>query len=88
MVKEHDADRYCIQFKSWEHFIFILYRIINNCTLFREVNQGIRAYDDKLNNLFIEYTPQRNTFSEANARRDEFFFVAVYDKLYRHYKSI
>lgn len=31
--------------------------------------------------------PPRSTFSEANARRAEAFFGAVYGKLYRHYKT-
>ena len=88
LVKEHDADRYCKQCKSWEHFICMLYCIMNNCTSLREVTQGIAAYGDKLNHLGITYTPPRSTFSDANARRDESFFGAVYGKLYKHYKSI
>ena len=60
---------------------------MNNCTSLREVTQGIAAYGDKLNHLGITYTPPRSTFSEANTRRDEKFFGAVYTKLYNHYKS-
>ncbi|GAC1662292.1 MAG: IS4 family transposase [Flavisolibacter sp.] len=60
---------------------------MNNCTSLREVTQGIAAYGDKLNHLGINYTPPRSTFSEANARRSEEFFGAVYQKLYGHYKS-
>lgn len=87
IVREKDADRYCKRCKSWEHFICMLYCIMNNCTSLREVTQGIAAYGDKLNHLGITYTPPRSTFSEANARRPESFFGAVYGKLYRHYKS-
>ena len=60
---------------------------MNNCTSLREVTQGIAAYGDKLNHLGLTYTPPRSTFSEANARRAEAFFGAVYCKLYRHYKT-
>ena len=87
LVKEHDADRYCKRCGSWEHFICMLYCIMNNCTSLREATQGIAAYGDKLNHLGITYTPPRSTFSDANARRAESFFGAVYSKLYRHYKS-
>ncbi len=87
LVKEYDADRYCKRCGSWEHFICMLYCIMNNCTSLREVTQGIAAYGDKLNHLGIEYTPPRSTFSEANARRAEAFFGAVYGKLYRHYQA-
>ena len=87
LVKQHDADRYCKRCGAWEHFICMLYCIMNNCTSLREVTQGIAAYGDKLNHLGITYTPPRSTFSEANARRSEAFFGEVYGKLYRHYKS-
>jgi hypothetical protein len=88
LIKEYDADRYCKQCKSWEHFICMLYCIINNCTSLREVTQVITCYCDKLNHLGITYTPSRSTFSDANAIRDKTFFGDVYDKLYKHYKSI
>ena len=87
LVKQHDADRYCKRCGAWEHFICMLYCIMNNCTSLREVTQGIAAYGDKLNHLGITYTPPRSTLSEANARRAEAFFGEVYGKLYRHYKS-
>lgn len=87
LVTEHDADRYCKRCGAWEHFICMLYCIMNNCTSLREVTQGIAAYGDKLNHLGLTYTPPRSTFSEANARRSEAFFGAVYGKLYRHYKT-
>lgn len=87
LVKQHDADRYCKRCGAWEHFICMLYCIMNNCTSLREVTQGIAAYGDKLNHLGITYTPPRSTFSEANARRPEDFFGKVYGQLYRHYKS-
>lgn len=87
LVKEQDADRYFKSCKSWEHFICMLYCIMNNCTSLREVTQGIAAYGDKLNHLGVTYTPPRSTLSDANCRRDEGFFAAVYAKLYRYYKS-
>ena len=87
LVKEQDADRYCKRCKAWEHFICMLYCIMNNCTSLREVTQGIAAYGDKLNHLGVNYTPPRSTLSDANCRRDESFFAAVYGKLYLHYKS-
>lgn len=88
LVKVHDADRYCKKCGSWEHFVCMLYCIMNNCTSLREVTQGIAAYGDKLNHLGLSYTPPRSTFSDANSRRDEAFFGAVYGKLYKHYKEV
>jgi hypothetical protein len=87
VVKEQDADRYCKRCKSWEHFICMLYCIMNNCTSLREVTQGIAAYGDKLNHLGVTYTPPRSTLSDANCTRNESFFAALYAKLYRHYKA-
>ena len=87
VVKQQDADRYCKRCKAWEHFSSMLYCIMNNCTSLREVTQGIAAYGDKLNHLGINYTPPRSTLSDANCRRDESFFGAVYAKLYQHYKG-
>lgn len=87
LVRQYDSDRYCKKCGSWEHFICMLYCIMNNCTSLREVTQGIAAYGDKLNHLGINYTPPRSTFSEANARRSQEFFGALYANLYKHYKS-
>lgn len=87
LVKEHDADRYSKQCGAWEHFICMLYCIMNNCMSLREVTHGIAAYGDKLNHLAITYTPPRSTLSDANARRAESFFGAVYGKLYKDFKS-
>lgn len=87
VVQQYDADRYCKRCGSWEHFICMLYCIMNNCTSLREVTQGIAAYGDKLNHVGITYTPPRSTFSEANARRTEAFFGAIYGKLYQQYKA-
>jgi hypothetical protein len=87
LVKEFDANRYCKRCGAWEHFITMVYCIMNNCTSLREVTQGIAAYGDKLNHLGITYTPPRSTFSEANARRDEAFFGKLYAKLYTRYKA-
>ena len=88
LVKTSDANRYCKKCGAWEHFVCMLYSIMNNCTSLREVTQGIAAYGDKLNHLGLTYTPPRSTFSDANGRRDEAFFGAVYGQLYRHYKGV
>jgi hypothetical protein len=87
LVKTHKANHYCKRCGAWEHFVCMLYAIMNNCTSLREVTQGIAAYGDKLNHLGLHYTPPRSTFSEANARRSEEFFGAIYGKLYTRYKT-
>lgn len=87
LVKEHDADRYFKRCKSWEHFISMLYCVMNNCTSLREVTHGIAAYADKLNHVGLTYAPPRSTLSDANQRREESFFGEVYKKLYNHFKS-
>jgi hypothetical protein len=88
LVKAYNADHYCKKCGAWEHFVCMLYCIMNNCTSLREVTQGIAAYGDKLNHLGLTYTPPRSTFSDANSRRNEAFFGEVYKKLYKHYKAI
>lgn len=88
LAQEYKADRYVKRCGSWEHFVCMLYCVMNNCTSLREVTQGIAAYGDKLNHLGLTYTPPRSTFSEANARRPEKFFAAVYQKLYQQYKEV
>ncbi len=87
LVKEFDADRYIKRCGSWEHFACMMYCIMNNCTSLREVTQGMAAYGDKLKHLGLTYTPPRSTLSDANLRRSEAFFGAVYNKLYRHYQK-
>lgn len=87
VVQEYQSDYYCKRCKSWEHFVCMLYCIMNNCTSLREVTHGIAAYGDKLNHLGLTYTPPRSTLSDANRNRSEKFFGEVYSKLYKHFKS-
>lgn len=55
-------------------FFYMLYCILNNCTLLREDNHGTAEYGDKLNHLGLDYTLPRSTLSDASKRRNESFF--------------
>jgi len=55
LMKEYDANGYCKRCGAWEHFLCMLYCIMNNCTSLREVIQGIATYGDKLNHVDITY---------------------------------
>ena len=88
LIDQFKANHYCKRCGAWEHFVCMLYCVMNNCTSIREVTHGIAAYGDKLNHLGITYTPPRSTLSEANSRRKEAFFGEVYQRLYKSYKGV
>lgn len=84
---EHNADRYCKRFTTYEHLVTLLYATFNHCNSLREVTTGMLAAEQRLNHLGIRYHPRRSTISDANNRRQADVFGAIYYKLYQKYSG-
>ncbi|RYZ45605.1 MAG: IS4 family transposase [Sphingobacteriales bacterium] len=85
--REHQADRYCKRFKSYDHLITMLYGVFNRCDSLREITTGLLAWEQKLQHLGLAHYPRRSTLADANNRRSHEVFEAIYYQLYQRYQS-
>jgi hypothetical protein len=87
ITAEHNSDRYCKRFTTYEHLVTMLYATFNHCNSLREVTTGMLAAEQRLNHLGMRYHPRRSTISDANNRRQADVFEAIYYKLYQKYSG-
>jgi hypothetical protein len=85
LSKEYQTDRYYKKFKTYDHLISMLYTIFNGCTSIREVVTGLMACERKLLHLGVSYSVRKSTLSDANCKRNEKVFEAIYKLLYNKY---
>lgn len=83
---EHKSDYYCKKFTTYEHLVCLLYSVFNNCTSLREVTTGMLAWEHRIKHLGIKHHPRRSTISDANSRRSEAVFEAIYLALFKRYQ--
>lgn len=84
--KEFRVNRYCKHFMGYDHLVTMLYAGFFGAQSIRELVTGLQAYGvNKVNHLGLKHFPRRSTLSDANKRRDERFFGALYHKLYAHH---
>jgi len=84
---DHNADRYCKRFNTYEHLVTMLYAVFNHCNSLREVTTGMLAAEQRVNHLGVRYHPRRSTISDANQRRQADVFGSIYYKLYQRYSG-
>lgn len=83
--KEYRADYYCKRFTTYDHLVTLLYSVLNQCTSLREVSTGLLAWEHRIGHLGMKHYPRRSTISDANNRRSEHVFEAIYLKLFHRY---
>ena len=76
------GERYVKSFDGWNHLIIMLYAVIRRFDSLREIEASMLAEVGKLNHLGLKTLPRRSTLSDANTRRTEAFFEAIYRDLY------
>lgn len=82
------GERYVKHFDGWHHLLTMLYAVIMRFDSLREIEASMLAEVRKLCHLGLETVPRRSTLSDANARRPEGFFEAVYRDLYEQNKKL
>ena len=90
MSRKKGGERYVKSFDGWHHLVVMLYAVLMRFDSLREITASALAEARKLNHLGITTMPRRSTLSDANARRPEAFFEAVYRDLLtsnRHFLS-
>ena len=81
LSREKGGERYVKSFDGWHHLVVMLYAAIMRFDSLREITASTLAEARKLHHLGITTMPRRSTLSDANARRPEAFFEAVYRDL-------
>ena len=82
---QHGGERYIKRFDSWTHLVVMLYAVIKRFDSLREISASLQAEARKLCHLGILIMPSRSTLSDANRRRSESIFEAIYRDLYDTY---
>ncbi len=86
--KEHGGEHYVKHFDCWHHLVTMLYATIMRFDSLREVQASMTAESRKLSHLGLTKIPRRSTLSDANKRRPEKAFGAIYATLYDKYKGV
>ena len=86
--RSNGGERYVKSFDGWQHLMVMLYAVIMRFDSLREITASLLAEANKLAHVGIMNMPRRSTLSDANVRRPEAFFEAVYKHLYERYKGI
>ena len=85
--RENGGERYVKGFDIWQHLAIMLYAVIKRYDSLREITGGMLPEARKLAHLGISMMPRRSTLSDANARRPECIFEAIYRNLYGKYRK-
>lgn len=81
--RNYGGERYVKSLDGWTHTVVMLYAAIMRFDSLREIVASLQAEARKLCHLSISTMVSRSTLSDANRRRPETVFEALYRYLYR-----
>jgi Transposase DDE domain/Domain of unknown function (DUF4372) len=87
LVKEKKSDHYYKAFKSWPHFVTMMFGIFSRCDSMAETCEGLRAMSGKLNHLDLEKSPAKSSAGDGLRNRSNEFFEALYYELISRYAA-
>ena len=85
---EKGGERYTKRFTCWMHLVVMLYAVIMRFDSLREITSSLLAEARKLAHLGVNIKIGRSTLADANKRRPECIFEAVYRDLYATYRHV
>ena len=88
LAKAHKADRYCKKFFAYDHVVTMLSACFLGCTSLQELISGMQASEHRLVHLGLKNTPRKSTLADANARRPEAFFGALFHAVQRLHQRV
>ena len=86
IIRELGGERYTKHFNGWVHLVVMLYAVIKRFDSLREITTSLLADTKKLAHLGIMFKISRSTLADANKRRPETIFEAIYRDLYARYR--
>ena len=84
--RELGGERYTKRFSVWIHLVVMLYAVIKRFDSLREITTSLLADTNKLAHLGVLFKISRSTLADANKRRPETIFEAIYRDLYARYR--
>ena len=85
--QELEGERYIKKFDIWHHLNSMLYATIIRLDSLREIEMAMTAESRKLRHLELTTVPKRSTLADANEKRPEGIFGAIYADLYNTTKD-
>ena len=85
--REQGGEHYTKRFSVWIHLIVMLYAVIKQFDSLREITTSLLIDTNKLAHIGITFKIGRSTLADANKRRSETIFEAIYRDLYARYKG-
>jgi len=86
--REKGGERYTKRSNVWVHLVVMLYAVIMRFDSLREITASLLAETRKLAHLGITFKIGRSTLADANKRRPEAIFEAIYRDLYATYRHV
>jgi len=80
------GEHYTKRFTVWIHLTVMLYAVIKRLDSLREITASLLADTRKLAHIGIRFKISRSTLADANKRRPETIFEAVYRDLYAKHR--
>lgn len=87
IVSSTSSDRYYKSFKTWPHFVTMIFGILSRCDSMAEVCEGLKGMSGKLNHLGLEKSPAKSSAGDGLRNRDSSFFEKLYYQLTAQYSS-
>lgn len=87
LVSKHQSDRYYKEFKTWDHFVSLMFAILSRCDSIAEIIDGMAGLSGKLQHLSIQKVPAKSTFSDGMRNRTDKFFEDLYFALVKEYSQ-
>ena len=84
--RENGGERYTKRFNGWVHLVVMLYAVIKRFDSLREITTSLLADTNRLAHLGISFKTSRSTLADANKRRPEAVFEAIYRDLYARHR--
>ena len=85
--QKNGGEHYTKRFTVWVHLIVMLYAVIKRFDSLREITTSLLDDTNKLAHIGITFKIGRSTLADANKRRSESIFEAIYRDLYARYKG-
>ena len=86
--RKNGGERYTKRFNCWIHLTVMLYAVIMRFDSLREITAGLLAETHRLSHLGTTFKIGRSTLADANKRRPEAIFEAIYRDLYATYRHV
>ena len=87
LVSKHQSDHYYKEFKTWDHFVALMFAILSRCDSIAEIIDGMAGLSGKLQYLCLQKVTAKSTFSDGMRKRSDKFFEDLYFALVREYSQ-